>query len=79
MGAFCLAAFPLPLGGIEGGIDGYGMNMHPRIRHAVNGPGEQMDIEPGGWLYKDPSVRMETQYQGLKTGFFASAAFKLRM
>lgn len=36
-------------------------------------PGEQIDIEPGGWIYKDCSVRMETQFQGLKSGFFASA------
>ena len=35
--------------------------------------GEAIDIEPGGWIYKDPTVRMETMYQGLKTGLFASA------
>lgn len=36
-------------------------------------PGEQIDVEPGGWIYKDRSVRMETQFQKLSTGFFASA------
>lgn len=36
-------------------------------------PGEQIDIEPGGWLYKDPMVRMDTIFQKLSTGFFASA------
>ncbi len=35
--------------------------------------GEQIDIEPGGWLYKDPSVQMTTQLQKLATGLFASA------
>ena len=35
--------------------------------------GEQIDIEPGGWIYKDPSVKMETQFQRLSTGFLASA------
>lgn len=35
--------------------------------------GEQIDIEPGGWVYKDRSVRMETQFQRLATGFLASA------
>ncbi len=35
-------------------------------------PGEQIDIEPSGWVYKDPSVTMQTQFQGLKTGFLAS-------
>jgi len=36
-------------------------------------PGEQIDIEPGGWVYKDRSVSMETQFQRLTTGFLASA------
>ena len=37
------------------------------------GPGEQIDIEPGGWVYKDRSVQMVTQRQNLKSGLFASA------
>lgn len=37
------------------------------------GPGEMIDIEPGGWIYKDPTVSMQTMFQGLKTGFLASA------
>jgi uncharacterized protein (AIM24 family) len=36
-------------------------------------PGEQIDIEPGGWVYKDRTVRMDTQLQRLNTGLFASA------
>lgn len=36
-------------------------------------PGEQIDIEPGGWVFKDPTVSMETIFQRLSTGFFASA------
>lgn len=35
--------------------------------------GETVDIEPGGWIYKDKSVQMETQFQKLSTGVFASA------
>ncbi len=35
--------------------------------------GQQIDIEPGGWIYKDRTVQMETQFQKLSTGFFASA------
>jgi uncharacterized protein (AIM24 family) len=35
--------------------------------------GEQIDIEPGGWIYKDRSVQMQTNFQKLSTGFFASA------
>ena len=36
------------------------------------GPGEQIDVEPGGWLYKDASVTMETNIQSLSTGLLAS-------
>ena len=38
-------------------------------------PGEQIDVEPGAWLYKDPSVKMDTNLQRLSTGLLASAAF----
>lgn len=34
---------------------------------------EQIDIEPGGWVYKDSTVAMETKIQTLRTGLFASA------
>jgi len=36
-------------------------------------PGEQIDLEPGGWVYKDAGVKMEIVFQKLSTGFFASA------
>lgn len=35
--------------------------------------GEAIDVEPGGWIFKDRSVQMETQFQKLSTGLFASA------
>src|ERR1700690_120805 len=35
------------------------------------GPGEQIDVEAGGWLYKDTSVKLESVSLGLKTGMFA--------
>jgi YD repeat-containing protein len=31
---------------------------------------EQIDVEPGGWLYKDTHVRMATTVQRFTTGFF---------
>ena len=31
--------------------------------------GEQIDVEPGAFLYKDSTVKMETMRLGLKTGF----------
>jgi uncharacterized protein (AIM24 family) len=33
--------------------------------------GEQIDVEAGGWLYKDPSVTLQSVSLGLKTGMFA--------
>ena len=33
-------------------------------------PGEQVDVEPGGWIYRDESVRMEPVVYGLRTGVF---------
>jgi len=36
-------------------------------------PGEAIDIEPGGWIYKDRTVQMQTMFQKLSTGLFASA------
>src|ERR1700674_2912979 len=32
--------------------------------------GEQIDVEAGGWLFKDPTVRLEAVTMGLKTGIF---------
>jgi len=34
--------------------------------------GEQIDVEPGGWLYYDPTVKMDTIITNLSTGIFAS-------
>ena len=34
------------------------------------GAGEQLDVEAGGWLYKDPTVKLEAVTMGLKTGIF---------
>ena len=31
-------------------------------------PGEQIDVEAGGWLFKDPTVQLEAVTMGLKTG-----------
>lgn len=49
-------------------VHGYG-----NVFEVTLGAGEQIDIEPGGWIYKDASVTMETQFQKLSTGLFASA------
>jgi uncharacterized protein (AIM24 family) len=35
-------------------------------------PGERIDVEPGAWVFKDPTVQIESTIQRLSTGFFAS-------
>jgi uncharacterized protein (AIM24 family) len=47
-------------------LHGYG-----NVFEKVLGAGEQIDIEPGAWLYKDPSVRMDTNIQRLTVGLMA--------
>ena len=49
-------------------VHGYG-----NVFDVMLGAGEQIDVEPGGWVYKDRSVQMETQFQKFSTGLFASA------
>ena len=49
-------------------VHGYG-----NVFEVTLGAGEQIDIEPGGWVYKDRTVGMETQFQKFSTGVFASA------
>ncbi len=44
------------------------------VFEVVLGDGESIDLEPGGWLYKDPSVAIKTVTQSLSSGFFGSAA-----
>jgi uncharacterized protein (AIM24 family) len=47
-------------------LHGYG-NVFEKVLAA----GESIDVEPGGWLYKDPGVKMETNMARLTTGMFA--------
>jgi uncharacterized protein (AIM24 family) len=54
----------------EGIVWGHG---YGNVFEVTLAAGEPIDIEPGGWIYKDASVSMETQLQKLSTGLFASA------
>jgi uncharacterized protein (AIM24 family) len=49
-------------------LHGYG-NVFEKVLAA----GEQIDVEPGGWLYKDPSVKMDTVVDRLTSGLFGAA------
>ncbi len=46
-------------------LHGYG-----NVFEKTLGAGEQIDIEPGGWVYREESVQMDIKIMGLKTGMF---------
>jgi uncharacterized protein (AIM24 family) len=39
--------------------------------------GETIDIEPGGWLYRDHTVSMEQEVYGFKTGLLSGGGGNL--
>jgi uncharacterized protein (AIM24 family) len=49
-------------------LHGYG-----NVYEVMLAPGEVIDVEPGGWLYKDQSIRMEIKVMGLRSGIFAGS------
>ena len=49
-------------------LHGYG-----NVFEKVLAPGEQIDVEPGGWLYKDPGVKMDTVVDRLTSGLFGAS------
>ncbi|MBL8669719.1 MAG: AIM24 family protein [Alphaproteobacteria bacterium] len=53
-------------------LHGYG-----NVFERVLAPGEQIDVEPGAWLYKDPSVGMETKLWKLSTGLLSAFTLTL--
>lgn len=53
-------------------LHGYG-----NVFELTLGPGEVMDVEPSAWLYKDPSVKMDTNLQKLATGFLGGVTLAM--
>jgi hypothetical protein len=49
-------------------LHGYG-NVFEKVRD----PGESIDVEAGGWIYRDGDVPMKQQVYGLKTGISGGA------
>jgi len=49
-------------------LHGYGNVFEKQLE-----PGESIDVEPGGWLYKEPTVRMETVVDRLTSGLFGAS------
>ena len=50
-------------------LHGYGNVLECQL-----GQGEYIDVEPGGFLYKDESVKLESKMQGIKTGLFGGSS-----
>jgi uncharacterized protein (AIM24 family) len=53
-------------------LHGYG-----NVFEKVLAPGESIDVEPSAWLYKDPSVKLETRVDKLASGLFGGVNFIL--
>jgi uncharacterized protein (AIM24 family) len=49
-------------------LHGYG-----NVFEKVLAQGEQIDVEAGGWIYRDESVAMQQQLYGLKTGILGGS------
>lgn len=49
-------------------VHGYG-----NVFEKVLADGEQIEIEPGGWLYKDVNVKMDTNLQKISAGLFGTS------
>ncbi|MBV8938213.1 MAG: AIM24 family protein [Alphaproteobacteria bacterium] len=53
-------------------LHGYG-----NVFEVILSDGEQIDVEPGAWLYKDPTVSMATTLTQLATGLLASSSITM--
>jgi uncharacterized protein (AIM24 family) len=56
--------------GAEGGI--VWLHGHGNVFEMTLAEGESIEVQPLGWLYKDPSVRMETDSDTFTSGFLGS-------
>jgi uncharacterized protein (AIM24 family) len=53
-------------------LHGYG-----NVFEAVLEPGEEIDIEPGAWIYKDRTVKLDTRFTSLGTGILGGSNLAL--
>jgi uncharacterized protein (AIM24 family) len=53
-------------------LHGYG-----NVFEAVLQPGEQIDLEPGAWVYKDRTVLLDTNFTSLSTGLLGGSNLAL--
>jgi uncharacterized protein (AIM24 family) len=59
----------------EGGDGILWLHGYGNVFETMLEPGEIIDVEPGAWLYKDPTVTMSTSVQSLSTGLLGSMNF----
>jgi uncharacterized protein (AIM24 family) len=60
-------------GGQGGGGGCLWLHGYGNVFEKVLGPDEVFDVEPGGWVYKDPTVGMEIKMFGLRTGLLGGS------
>ncbi len=53
------------------------IHAHGNLIEVDLGRGEQLDVEPSRWCYKDPTVKMTTVPINVSAGLFASSSFML--
>lgn len=53
------------------------VHAHGNLIEVALDAGEQLDVEPSRWCYKDPSVKMSTVPINVAAGLFASQSFSL--
>ncbi len=53
------------------------IHAHGNLIEVELAPGEQLDVEPSRWCYKDPTVKMTTVPINVSAGLFASSSFML--
>ena len=61
----------------EGGEGILWLHGYGNVFEVTLAAGEQIDVEPGAWLYKDPSVVQNVIVTKLSTGMFASQSFTM--
>jgi len=49
------------------------LHAYGNVVERVLAAGEEVDVEPGAWLYKDPGVTMQMHLVSLRQGLFASS------
>ena len=55
--------------------DAVWLHGHGNVIEYTLDAGEELDVEPGAWIYGDPSVQMTTVYQKLSMGFLSGRNF----